>query len=78
VNIRNVIAGNQLAGRSVGQMMPLPFERQARRIAWHRVGSPTRIIQILNAAIEARVPIGYEDETGFHYGTDTRDWSFTI
>ena len=28
----------------------------------------------LRAAIEDRVPVGYEDETGFHYGMKASDW----
>lgn len=58
--------------------MHVPLNRNATRIAWHEVGSPLRIIAILRATIEARAPVGYEDETGFHYGSETTDWSFTI
>ena len=78
MNIHNMIAGNRLAGRCIGQVMPLPANRHDRRIAWPEVGSLARIIAILRAWIEARAPLGYEDETGFHYGTEATHWSFTI
>jgi len=48
------------------------------RIAWHEVRFPVRIIAKLRAAIEARVPVGYEDETGFHYSMKASDWFFSI
>jgi hypothetical protein len=35
-------------------------------------------MQKLRAAIEARVPVGYEDETGFHYSLKASDWFFSI
>jgi len=48
------------------------------QIAWHEVRFPVRIIAKLRAAIEARVPVGYEDETGFHYSLKASDWLFSI
>jgi hypothetical protein len=76
-----MIAGSQLAERHVEQTMPSSSAntlRIALRIAWHEVRFPVRIIAKLRAAIEARVPVGYEDETGFHYGADAADWFFSI
>ena len=78
MNTRNMIVGTQLANRGTEQMMHLPLNRNATRIAWHEVGSPVRIIALLRATIEASAPVGYEDETGFHYSADNTDWSFTI
>jgi hypothetical protein len=34
-----------------------------------RLGGLSITIGKLWASIEARIPLGYEDETGFHYGT---------
>ena len=48
------------------------------QIAWHEVRFPVRIIAKLRAAIETRVPVGYEDETGFHYSMKASDWFFSI
>jgi hypothetical protein len=72
-----MIAGSQLAERHVEQTMP-SLSANTLRIAWHEVRFPVRIIAKLRAAIEARVPVGYEDETGFHYGADAKDWFFSI
>lgn len=36
-------------------------------------GLATRIVALWNAALDAIVPLGYEDETGFHYGTPPAD-----
>jgi hypothetical protein len=72
-----MITGSQLAERHVEQTMP-SSSANTLRIAWHEVRFPVRIIAKLRAAIEARVPVGYEDETGFHYGADAKDWFFSI
>jgi hypothetical protein len=72
-----MIAGNQLAKRHVEQTPPAPTAGNLR-IAWHEVGFPVRIIAKLRAAIEARVPVGYEDEAGFHYSMKASDWLFSI
>jgi hypothetical protein len=65
-----MIVGTQLASRRIDQMMHLPLNRNAtRRMAWHEVGSPVRIMAILRATIAVRIPVGYQDEAGFHYGT---------
>jgi hypothetical protein len=73
-----MIAGSQLAERHVEQTMPSSSASNPLRIAWHEVRFPVRIIAKLRAAIEARVPVGYEDETGFHYGADATDGGFLI
>ena len=73
-----MIAGSQLAERHVEQTMPSSSASNPLRIAWHEVSFPVRIIAKLRAAIEVRAPVGYEDETGFHYGADAADWFFSI
>jgi hypothetical protein len=72
-----MIAGNRLA---TWQDEPTRFLSSARtvQIAWQEVSFPVRIIAKLRAAIEARVPVGYEDETGFHYGLHAPGWFFSI
>jgi hypothetical protein len=72
-----MIAGNQLAKRHVEQTPSSPSASNLR-IAWYKVRFPVRIIAKLRAAIEARVPVGYEDETGFHYSLKASDWVFSI
>ena len=52
----------------------------SRSLARARVGSaesPAGIIGRLLSVLAALVPMGYEDETGFHYGTEpypVRSW----
>ena len=78
VDSRNMIAGSQLAERHVEQTMPSLSASNPLRIAWHEVSFPVRIIVKLRAAIEDRAPVGYEDETGFHYRLKASDWLFSI
>jgi hypothetical protein len=56
----------------------LPLDRHNGRIAWYKIGSPLRIVSILRASLEARAPVGYEDDSGFHYGANANDWFFSI
>jgi hypothetical protein len=73
-----MIAGNQLAKRRVEQTLPSLSASNALRIAWQEVRFPVRIIEKLYAALETWVPVGYEDETGFHYSMKASDWVFSI
>jgi hypothetical protein len=73
-----MIADSQLAERHVEQTMPSSSASNPLQIAWHEVSFPIRIIAKLRAAIEARAPVGYEDETGFHYSMKASDWLFSI
>ena len=72
-----MIAGSQLAKRRVEQTLP-SLSASKLRIAWHEVGFPVRIIKKWYAALESWVPVGYEDETGFHYSMKDSDWGFSI
>jgi hypothetical protein len=60
-----MIADSQLAEHPVEQTMR-SLSASNLRIAWHEVSFSVRIMQKLRAAIEDRMPVGYEDETGFH------------
>jgi hypothetical protein len=73
-----MIAGSHLGKRHVEQTMSASSASNPLRIAWHEVRFPVRIIAKLRAAIEARAPVGYEDETGFHYSPKASDWFFSI
>jgi hypothetical protein len=73
-----MIAGSQLAERHVEQTTSSLSVGNTLRIAWHGVRFPVRIMAKLRAAIESRVPVGYEDETGFHYSMRVSDWFFSI
>ena len=73
-----MVAGNELATKSAGQTMPLTVDSNTIRIAGRQVGLTVRIVAKLCGVIESRVPIGYEDEGGFHHGADRADWFFSI
>ena len=57
---------------------PLPLACNDNQIAGHEVGSPARIIALLRASIKSHVPVGYEDESGFHYGVDVMNCFFNL
>jgi hypothetical protein len=75
---RNMIADSQLAECHVEQTMFSSAIGNPLRAAWYEASFPVCIIAKLRAAIEARAPVGYEDETGFHYGMRVSDWLFSI
>jgi len=70
--------GKQLSGKPIVVAVALPLNCNNSRIAWHQIGSPARIVAILRNVVAARVPVGYEDESGFHYGVAANDWFFSI
>ncbi|MGO9586714.1 MAG: hypothetical protein ACLP2Y_11015 [Limisphaerales bacterium] len=72
-----MIAGSQLAERHVEQTRSWS-SATTLKIAWQEVSFPVRVIAKLRAAIEAHVPVGYEDETGFHYSRQASDGFFSI
>ena len=45
-----------------------PFKNDALEIEWRGVGFLVRSITKMCKSITSRMPVGYEDETGFHYG----------
>jgi hypothetical protein len=51
-----------------GTTTALPLESNAIEIEWRGVRFLVRIITKMCETIISRVPVGYEDETGFHYG----------
>jgi len=77
-DLYNMVTGKELATGHVDQMMPLTVDSNIMRIAGHQVGLPLRIIAKLCDVIESQVPIGYEDEGGFHYGANPADEFFSI
>jgi len=73
----NMIVDSQLAGRTV-QETTLPATVSKLWFVRHEVNLPARVMAKLRAVIEARIPVGYEDETGFHYSLKASDWFFSI
>ena len=43
---------------------------EAHGAGWHPARFLIRIVATICQAIISRVPVGYEDETGFHFGVE--------
>jgi len=63
----------KLADPGTEPTMPWPAPSNAIRTAWPAAAFRVRITAKICAAIASRVPVGYEDETGFHYGVNPGD-----
>jgi len=74
----NMIAGNQLAAGRVESTLPARLAGSILKTVWNGVRCPVRIAAKLRAAIESHAPVGYEDETGFHYDTESSEGFFSI
>jgi hypothetical protein len=68
ISIAHVAWNVPLAERCVQPTKPLSSARNAAPAPEHRAGFPIRIAANFYAAFASHVPVGYEDETGFHYG----------
>ena len=73
VTVTNDAWDGELAEQYVAPKMPSRSTRNVVSMAWHVAGFPVRIIAKWCAAIASRVPVGYEDETEFHYGEKEGD-----
>ena len=73
-----MVTGKELTAGYVDQTMPLTVDSDTMRIAGHKVRLPVRIVAKWCGVMESQVPVGYEDEGGFHYGADMADWFFSI
>ena len=73
-----MVAGKELATGDADRGMPLMVVSNSRQIERRQVGFPLRTIAKWLGGMETRVPVGYEDEGGFHYGADLADWFFSI
>jgi hypothetical protein len=66
--LRNMVTGNKLATRCVDKAMPLTMDSNIMQTAGCQTRLPVRIAVKLSGVMESQVPIGYEDDGGFHYG----------
>jgi hypothetical protein len=69
--------GNQSTEPHVEPAKPLPPARNAVLTTWSKTGFAVRNMVKWRATIASHVPVGYEDQTGFHYGVNPDDWSFS-
>jgi len=65
-----MVTGKELVTGRVGQTLPQPAGGSSARTTGRKVGFSIRKIAKLYGMIKSRVPIGYEDEEGFHYGAN--------
>lgn len=73
-----MVTDKESATGYVDHTVPVPSDGNIMRIAGHKVGFPVGITTKLCGMIESQVPVGYEDEGGFHYGADMAGWFFSI
>jgi hypothetical protein len=66
----NMVTGKELATGRVDRATPLVPDSKSMQVEGHKVGSPVRIIAKLCGVMKSKVPVGYEDEGGFHFGAD--------
>jgi len=62
-------AGSQSVGRDIRQGTPCTCDNAGSLAREKGFSGWVGIIKRLRAAVNFAVPVGYEDETGFHYGT---------
>jgi len=65
-----MVTGNELVTGRADRTLPQPVDGDSARITGRKVGFPIWKIAKLYGVIKSRVPIGYEDEEGFHYGAN--------
>jgi hypothetical protein len=76
--LHNMVTSKELATRCVDQTVTPAVDRNIVPNAGHRIGLPVRIVVKLCGAMEFQVPVGYENEGGFHYGADMANGFFSI
>ena len=65
-----MVTGKELATGNDDQAMPLAGDSHFGRITEHKDSVLVRLVAKLSRVMKSRVPLGYEDEGGFHYGAD--------
>jgi len=78
VHLCNMVTGKELVTGHVNRTMPELVDGNHVGMFGPGKGFLIRNILRLCGVVESRVPFGYEDEDGFHYGASTADWFFTI
>jgi len=70
MHFHNMVTGKELVAGYADQKLSAPIDGDRTRTTGHKAALPVRSLVKLCGVIKSRVPIGYEDETGFHYGAD--------
>ena len=64
-----MVSSHQFAGQGVEERTPSPSGNNGLQEPVTEAVIPTGVFGRLISAIGAKLPVGYEDEVGFHYGT---------
>lgn len=70
VDTHNMVTGKVLATGRAGLKSAPSANGNHLRAAGRGVALPVRMIAKLRSAVKSRVPFGYEDAAGFHYGAE--------
>jgi len=73
---RNMVTGRELATGRIEQAAPLMVDSPVLLIEGQKIRFPARFVVKFCGVIESQVPVGYEDEGGFHYGAELAFSSF--
>ena len=65
-----MVTGKELVTGNVDKTLSAPIDSGRTRTTRHKAGFPVRSLVKLYRVIKPGAPIGYEDETGFHYGVN--------
>ena len=76
IYLRNMVTGKELVTGRVDQTLPQPGGGDSVRRTGRKFGFSLRKIAKWYGVIKSRVPVGYEDEEGFHYGANLAGWFF--
>jgi len=66
----NMVTGKELTTGTADRATPAAGDKSGRQIEGHRVGFPVWFAAKLSGMMESKAPLGYEDESGFHWGAD--------
>jgi len=70
MHFHNMVTGKELVAGQADQKLSAPIDGDRALTTEHKAAFPVRSLVKLYRVIKSRVPIGYEDEEGFHYGAD--------
>jgi hypothetical protein len=73
VDAYNMVTGKALATEGAGRKNAPSVGGNHLRVAGRGVGFPARMIARLRSVIGSRVPFGYQDTAGFHFGTQAAE-----
>jgi len=73
-----MVIGKELATGNDDRATPSAVDGNIRWIAGQKGPAPVRIVAKLYGVVKSKVPVGYEDEDGFHFGANLAGQFFSI